>query len=150
VAVNIRKSPSRRVTLCRQRTPSADHSHWYAELAINQVARSVAVAFKTSDPSGLLARIKHAVDNGAVDTWSYDKDGDFTHTPTQWKSKAWLRPSVQAGQLRTTTIKPKDANITWEVYAIYMGRFSEMMIAHFHDYFSLAESTAKPTTGDHV
>lgn len=110
----------------------------------------MAVAFKTADPAGLLARIKRAINDGSVDTWAYDKDGDFTHTPTQWKNKAWLRPSVQSGQLLMTTINPKNAGITWEVYGVYMGRFTEMMTAHFHDYFSSAESTAKPATSDRV
>lgn len=110
----------------------------------------MAVAFKTGDPAGLLARAKRAIDNGSVDTWSYDKDGDFTHTPTQWKNKAWLRPSVQNGQLRMTTISPQNVSLTWEVYGVYMGRFIEMMTVHFHEYFSSAESTANPAAGDRV
>ena len=110
----------------------------------------MAVAFKTGDPRGLLGRIKTAIDDGSVDTWSYDKDGDFTHTPTQWKNKAWLRPLVQNGQLLLTTINPKDTSISWEVYGVYMGRFTEAVIVHFHDYFSSAESTARPTASDKV
>lgn len=30
------------------------------------------------------------------------------------------------------------------------GRFTEMMAAHFHDYFSSPNSTAKPATGNRV
>lgn len=54
----------------------------------------MALSVKTDNPSGLLTSIRKAIDNKVVSTWSYDKDGDFSHTPDQWKNKAWLRPKT--------------------------------------------------------
>ena len=45
----------------------------------------MAVHILTSTPNTLLTKIKAAIDKGEIDTWSYDANGDFTHTPEQWK-----------------------------------------------------------------
>jgi hypothetical protein len=58
--------------------------------------------------------------------------------------------STVTGQLVLNTLKPKDANITWEVYGIYHGRFVESMIIHCHDLFTKAQATAAPTNDDKV
>jgi hypothetical protein len=110
----------------------------------------MALTFFTGTPNKLLAAFKKAIDDGHVATWAYDKDGDFTHTAQQWKNLAWLHPSSITGQLVLHTLKPKDKNITWEVYGIYHGRFIESMIIHCHDLFTNAEATASPTKGDAV
>ena len=52
----------------------------------------MAIHFYTSAPSALLAAFKKAINDKHVITWSYDDDGDFTHTHTQWAKLAWLRP----------------------------------------------------------
>jgi len=49
----------------------------------------------TADAQDLLDEIKTQIDQGHIETWSYSQAGDFTHTPTQWKNKAWLRPKVE-------------------------------------------------------
>jgi hypothetical protein len=41
---------------------------------------SMALLFKTNTPQALLNDFKKKIDEGHVVTWSYDKDGDFTHT----------------------------------------------------------------------
>jgi hypothetical protein len=59
----------------------------------------MAVYFLTSRPSTLLSDFKKKIDEGHVVTWSYDQEGDFTHTADQWKYKAWLRPSIESDRL---------------------------------------------------
>jgi hypothetical protein len=59
----------------------------------------MAVIVPTPQPKSLLSAIYKAIDDKKVDTWAYDKDGDFTHTPDQWRDQAWLRPVVQQGVL---------------------------------------------------
>ena len=54
----------------------------------------MAIIIKTNNPSGLLKAIYKAIDDKEIETWIYDADKDFTHTPDQWKNKAWLRPKV--------------------------------------------------------
>jgi hypothetical protein len=44
----------------------------------------MAVIIPTSKPNALVAAIKKAIDDKKIDTWEYDKDGDFTHKPEQW------------------------------------------------------------------
>jgi hypothetical protein len=109
----------------------------------------MAIKVETSQPQALLDAIKKAIREGHIDTWKYDNDGDFTHTPTQWVNKCWLRPRVQSGSLVFTTLPPKNAAITTEVYAVYHGRFIEMLLAHFDTQFTGAGATAQPT-GDLV
>jgi hypothetical protein len=109
----------------------------------------MALHFKTATPKKLLSAFKTAIDEGKVATWSYDGDGDFTHTPQQWKSLAWLRPKVVDGaDLILTIIKPNNSKISSEVYAVYHGRFIESMLVHCDSLFQEAYATAMPADGD--
>jgi hypothetical protein len=110
----------------------------------------MAVYFKTNDSRQLLASFKKAIDDGAVVTWSYDKDGDFTHTVEQWKNLAWFRPQLQNDRLAFYIIKPRTKTISTLIYAIYHGRFIESMLAHCDSLFSEADSTAFPSEKDLV
>jgi hypothetical protein len=111
----------------------------------------MAIHFRTETPNKLLAAYKKAIDDGHVDTWSYDKDGDFTHTVEQWKYKAWLRPSVRAGEfLDFFIVKPKETKITTATYSIYHGRFIESMLAHCDKLFTDAFASAMPEDKDLV
>lgn len=111
----------------------------------------MALHFRTNTPKKLLAAFKKAIDEGKVVTWSYDADGDFTHTAQQWKSLAWLRPKViEKEGLVLTILKPKNSKISSEVYAIYHGRFIESMLVHCDSLFTQAEATAYPADGDVV
>lgn len=110
----------------------------------------MAIRVATAQPSSLLAAIKKAIDERKVDTWSYDSDGDFTHTPTQWAKKAWLRPNVQSSGLVLNILNQKGVNLSKEIYGVYHGRFIEMLLAHFDDKFTGAEATAAVAVGDIV
>lgn len=111
----------------------------------------MAIFFKTKTPNKLLKAFKQAIDDGHIVTWSYDSEGDFTHTTEQWKNRAWLKPKVQAETaLKMVVVKPKDKTITSEVYAIYHGRFIEAMLRHCDELFSRAEATALPDSEDNV
>jgi len=92
----------------------------------------------TSNASGLLKAIKDAIDAKKVETWSYDKDGDFTHEVSQWKNKAWLRPEIENfnNVLKFRLIPPENTTITKEVNGVFHGRFIEMLFAHFDSKFS--------------
>jgi hypothetical protein len=108
----------------------------------------MAIRVTTPLPGGLLAAIKKAIDEKHVETWTYDSDGDFTHTPFQWNKKAWLRPSVQSGALVFNILGQKSVALSKEIYGVYHGRFSEMLLAHFDDKFSDASASARATTAD--
>jgi hypothetical protein len=88
----------------------------------------MAIHFKTTTPKKLLAAYKKAIDDGHVTTWSYDRDGDFTHTAAQWSKKAWLRPKIKTHEeLILHILAPLETELSSAVYAVYHGRFIESM-----------------------
>jgi hypothetical protein len=109
----------------------------------------MSISFDTTNPTGLLAAFKKAIKDGHVVTWSCDSDGDFTHTPPQWNKKAYLRPVVLNGSLMMKFIGHK-STVTWEVYAVYHGRFIESMIVHCNQLFTTGAATAKPSSDDTI
>lgn len=104
----------------------------------------------TDDPHALHAAIKQAIDDKKVLTWTYDSDGDFTHTAEQWNKSAWLRPSEKEGRLLFTIITPRDKILSKALYGIYHGRFVEMLLTHFDNKFIRASSSALASAGDKV
>ncbi len=111
----------------------------------------MAIHFKTTTPRKLLATYKKAVDDGHVTTWSYDGDGDFTHTAKQWSGKAWLRPKINGREeLVLYILTPLETELTSEVYAIYHGRFIESMLSHCDGLFVDGRASAMPEDGDIV
>ena len=108
----------------------------------------MAVHLLTKTPAKLLESFKEAIKKGRVVTWAYDADGDFTHTPEQWKNAAWFRPAIQSGRLVMRIVKPQGKILTREVYGIYHGRIIESISIHCHTFFSEAFSTAEPTSED--
>ena len=110
----------------------------------------MALYFKTNDPQKLLDEFKKAIKEGKIATWSPDNEGDFTHTPEQWKNRAWLRPKIETGKLALYILRPKDTNITSLVYAVYHGRFIESMLLHCDNLFTDSTATAFPEGRDNV
>jgi hypothetical protein len=106
----------------------------------------MAIQVDTVDPQGLLDAIYEAIDEGHIDTWTYDEDGDFIHdTPDQqWVGKAWLHP-VPGVTALTLNAVPSTDGLSEEAYAVYHGRFIEMLLAHFDKQFSDAKATAQLT-----
>jgi len=95
----------------------------------------MALIIKTNDPSGLLSAIKKAIDDKKIDTWSYDDDNDFSHVQ-QWQGKAWLRPKLNTGSLQFGILGQDNIPLTRVLYAVYNGRFSEMLVSHFPNLIS--------------
>ncbi len=111
----------------------------------------MAVFVRTSQPRTLLSAIKANIDSGHIDTWEYDSDGDFTHKPPQWRKKAWLRPVVSEGMLAFGIVYPTTVTAkSKEVYAVYHGRYIEMLLAHFDEAFKDATASAKLVSPDRL
>ena len=109
----------------------------------------MAIIVETTQAERLVSLIQEAIDDGSVRTWSYDTDGDFTHTAEQWNRAAWLRPAA-GDRLVFNILAPRGVQLSRVVYAIYHGRFIEMLLTHFDQRFSSARATAMPTAGDRV
>ncbi len=110
----------------------------------------MAVRAVSSNPQKLLGNIKEGIRSGTVVTWMLDQDGDLTHTPQQWRNKAWFRPSVEAGVLVFRILGQQSVHMTTEVYAVFHGRLIEMLLAHFDSQFSTVSATAQPVAGEYI
>jgi hypothetical protein len=110
----------------------------------------MAVYFLTSQPAALLAAFKKKIDDANVVTWSYDQQGDFTHTAEQWKYLAWLRPIIKSDRLTMCILKNKNKPLTPATYGIYHGRIIESMLTHCDKLFTDGVATAMPTSEDTV
>ena len=109
----------------------------------------MAIHFKTKTPRKLLRLYKKVIDDGHVKTWSYDSDGDFTHTADQWYQKAWLRPRVEEGlELILYIVAPNEVTISTAVYAVYHGRFIESVLRHCDELFLEAYASSAAEEGD--
>jgi hypothetical protein len=110
----------------------------------------MAINFETTTPKKLLAEFKQAIKDGRVKTWGIDSDGDFYHTPEQWKSLAYLRPTIFEGTRLTLNFYTRTNEASKAVYGVYHGRFVESMLTHCDELFSVANATAMPTNNDVV
>jgi hypothetical protein len=110
----------------------------------------MAVIVHTADASKLLNAIHAAISSGQIETWSVDADGDFTHSPQQWRLKGWFRPNVLANKIIFNILAPQDTEMASVTYGVYHGRFVEMLLVHFDTKFDRVTSTALPEEGDQV
>lgn len=110
----------------------------------------MAVIVRTDHPAALLRDIKSGVRRGNIETWECDADGDFTHTPPQFSGKAWFRPKVDGDALVFHILGQKSMPMTKGIYAIYHGRFIEMLLAHFDSGFAHARASSLPIEGDWI
>lgn len=110
----------------------------------------MAVRIFTDDPEALLQAIRVGIDTGKIKTWAYERHGYFLHTAPQWKNQAWLKPHVLPDRLLLNVVPPRGKTVSQVAYAVYHGRFIEMVLSHFDRKFTLAVATALPTSGDRV
>ena len=91
----------------------------------------MAIFVKTNEPAELLNRIREGIRKKNIDTWLCDSAGDFTHDTDQWRYRAWIRPFVETDRIVFGILCRKDHNLSIADYAIYHGRFAEMLLRHF-------------------
>lgn len=110
----------------------------------------MALIVKTGKADELLKKIKQDIGDGVIDTWEIDSDGDFTHVPDQWRFKAWMHPisSKTGNNIIFGIIGNKRIRMTKSLYAIYHGRFSEMLLTHFDDIIDSLEITSQKNAED--
>ncbi len=108
----------------------------------------MAVRIQGADVRTLLEEIGDAIRSGDIDTWKIDKDGDLTHSPDQWRHKAWFRPKIKDDELVFNILAPRGKTLTRFVYGVYHGRLIEMLLNHFDTKFKRAFASALPERGD--
>jgi hypothetical protein len=110
----------------------------------------MAITISTKKPTELLLSICKAIRDREITTWIVDEAGDFTHNLPQWRNQAWLQPQVVKGDLVFTIVPQSRKTISPEIYAVYHGRFTEMLLGLFDSSFSKAYASARPEKGDSV
>lgn len=102
------------------------------------------IEIHTNNPRDLVRNINVAIDEGRIATWLYDEDGDYIQNKTQWIGKAWMTPMYDETDrtlLRFCIVEPKTQNLSCSTYAVYHGRFLEMLLTYFdRDILSISVS----------
>lgn len=111
----------------------------------------IEVYLKIIKAKSLLTKIMAAIDDQQIVVWEYDEDGDFTAMQPQWNREAWMHPYIINDRcIRFGIMQRRDVPITSDVYAVYHGRFSEMLLMHFDKYISNIEISSLLVEGTDV
>lgn len=110
----------------------------------------MSIYVKTKAPQKLIDDINESIKNDSIDTWSVDSDGDYTHTAKQWQYHAWMHPIVKEDRLIFAIWGRKDVDLGIVDYAVYHGRFVEMLLAHFDSQFSSIEVSSLASSYDRI
>ena len=110
----------------------------------------MAIYVKTSTPRALVQKINQDIHENKIQTWTVDKDGDYTHAPEQWRNRAWIRPHIEEGRVVFGALCRKDANMTVNEYAVFHGRFVEMLLDNFDHMCMSIEVTPLGTKYDSI
>jgi hypothetical protein len=105
--------------------------------------------FNTTRPQALLNAFDKLIKEGDIATWQKDSDGDYTHKAAQWKSRAWMRPTVVAGSaLQFTILFSKNEAERRLVYSYYHGHLVESFLNHLYGEFTGFEGSPSPSGRD--
>ena len=110
----------------------------------------MSIFVKTNTPGLLVENIKKKISDKLIDTWIVDSDGDFTHNTDEWRYRAWIRPKIEEGRVVFYIVCRNDRNLSVTEYAIYHGRFVEMILTHFDKECDTIETTPLATKYDSV
>lgn len=95
----------------------------------------MAIKLKLKDESNDLGdSIRDLIDEGKLLNWEYDVEGDFTLSSAQWRNKAWFRlhkNNESPDSIGFGIIGRKEQSMGRTLYAVYHGRFAEMLLSHF-------------------
>lgn len=94
----------------------------------------MAIIVKTKHSEYIRVKIPVLINEGKVDMWEYDEDGDYTQVSPQWHNKAWLRAIIEDDNLIFYIIGRKMSLLSIEEYSFYHSRMSELIMSHFGDY----------------
>ena len=104
------------------------------------------IEIHTNAATALWNKIKNAINDEEIKTWSIVKDSSsneyLTHNPPQWFKKALLEHSI------LTTPNRLKLNVTWfkgdvpneYTKGLYIGRITEELLEHFKSDFSKLET----------
>lgn len=102
----------------------------------------------TTKMSDILTDIRQKIDDCIIRTWDYDDDGDFTQKNTQWANDAWMTVyDENQGVVKVGIIGKLEEKMSKQLYAIYHGRFAEMLLAYYDESMMQIEITSMKENG---
>ncbi|MBI2285171.1 MAG: hypothetical protein HYU71_15775 [Bacteroidetes bacterium] len=101
----------------------------------------------TKNPSQLLHAIQKAIKDGTLKTWEAREDDKknilYTHVPEQWVDKALIQLTTGAAKVSfTINWWANKGEPSQEIKGYYIGRFTEILLVHFRNYFDRLETYA--------
>lgn len=101
------------------------------------------IYIKTDSPNTLSLAIREAVNNNVLRTWVIVQDGNgeefLTHSPDQWFKRALLDFTETPGNLVVSIKWYVNREPGDDVKGYYIGRFTEVLMVHFNDFFNHLE-----------
>lgn len=102
----------------------------------------------TANKVGLFDALRKRIADGEIPEWEVDDQGDFTYANAAWRRRAWMRPKKTTSGIRVNIVGVQGAAVDRETYAVFHGRFLEMLLEHFDQMFEEATATALGTASD--
>lgn len=99
----------------------------------------------TDNPTQLLNAVNKSFDDGLLKTWKKvfndKKEPLYTHIPEQWIDKALIKPTALKDRVRfAINWWTNKGEPTTEIKGYYTGRFTEILLVHFRNYFTKLET----------
>jgi hypothetical protein len=97
-----------------------------------------------ASPSQSVAAIDKAMHEGNFKTWKIVKDTNgnvfYTHTSEQWNEKAFIGGEARQDRvIFTIAYWTGEPAPPIEIQGYYLGRFTEILLVYFRNYFSKLE-----------
>jgi hypothetical protein len=106
---------------------------------------------RTDNPSDLLASIDNAINDGTIDLWAVDDDGDYSLTDDDRSEVAWMRPFVESdNEIVFSIIGVDERDMTVAEYAKLHSEFLRMLLNEFDSKFITATVTASSDENDSI
>lgn len=106
------------------------------------------IIVRTKKTLALLRHLREAIEGDEIDTWAEDAEGDFTHDAPQWRNKAWFHAvRYNADRVEFRIVCTRNRPLSRVEYALYHGRFIEMLINHCVRYIDNIECTPTAIEG---
>lgn len=110
----------------------------------------MAIYVRMNKANTLIEKINEKIDKGFITTWAYDQDGDYTFLPIQWNNEAWIRykRTMEGDNIAVFGIIPRRQKpLSKTIYAVYHGRFTEMLLKYFDEEIESVITTASLIKG---
>ena len=95
---------------------------------------AIIIKLKGKTAHDIVDSIDKMIESGEIRVWEKDDEGDYTHSSSQWREKSWFRRILNKDdnrEIKFGIIGNKHVEMTRTLYAIYHGRFTEMLLTYF-------------------